>query len=144
MTTPTPRQAALERLYPLVWDHLQSEDGGEGPTYERLWEAAEIVEQAAPEKDFIREYKEIGLDLDAFEQTTPEREFKERMECWRARWEKECVDLADARAAIRGAAPLVRHGALFTHDSVSDEAACPVCQWLALPAVVAAREEGNT
>jgi len=57
---------------------------------------------------------------------------------------EECADLADARAAIRQAESLLRHGVLFTHASVSQEAACPVCQWLAMPAVVAAMKEEST
>jgi len=86
---------------------------------EPCWRHTPPGEQAAPEKDFVRGYKEIGLDLDA-------------------------LALDAARAALRGAAPLVLHGALFTHASVSQEAACPVCQWLAMPAVVAAMKEEST
>jgi len=146
MTTPTPRQAALERLatalkdrwYQIAdtevidnhlsraWDQLadaaltaveQAAPCSECEEYgEPCWRHTPPSGQPAPEKDFIRGYQELGLDLEAHV-------------------------LADARAAIRAASPLLRHGALFTHASVSQEAACPACQWLALPAVRAAREE---
>jgi len=125
MTTPTPRQAALEHGLAEIQDIIDHSYLREAGRFRQIEEAFNThlrglniaaVEQAAPEKDFIRGYKEIGLNLEA-----------------RA--------LAAARAAIREAAPLVRHGALFTHASVSQEAACSVCQWLALPAVVAAVKE---
>ena len=148
MTTPTPRQAALEHGLAEIQDiidHSYLKEAGRFRQIEEAFnthlrglniaavelaapcsECEEYAEpcwrhtppggQAAPEKDFIRGYKELGLDLEAYA-------------------------LADAHAAIRAAAPLLRHGALFAHASVSQEAACPVCQWLALPAVVAALRE---
>src|SRR3990172_6103260 len=75
----------------------------------------------------------------AVEQAAPEGELKERMEWWRARWDKECADVAAAHAAIREAAivRLANHSVLLC----APPNLCETCQWLALPAVVAAREE---
>ena len=109
------RQTALERLYVAALN-----------MYKQYRDAP---------RDIVMQLRDA---LIAVEEAALEGELKERMEWWRARWEKECADLADARAAIREAGILLRHA----YGPV--ESAKPWTEydlWLALPAVVAAGKE---